>query len=84
MFGIPTASGVEGRQRASEEEEEDDGGGGAALRPRDFFWDTVVLYVVGVILGLTAVDVVTEFVRGSEVRCYHPNRCVRAFGIPII
>ena len=42
-------------------------------RPREFFWDSVVLYVVSAIIGLTAIDVVTEFIRGSAVECFLPN-----------
>ena len=41
-------------------------------KPREFFWDSVSLYVVGVIIALAAVDVVTEFLRGSAVSCFSP------------
>lgn len=40
---------------------------------RDFFWDSIALYIVGVILALAAIDVVFEFVRPSDVQCYLPN-----------
>lgn len=43
------------------------------LTSRDFFWDTMVLYVVWSILSLAAVDIITEFVRGSKVACFPPN-----------
>lgn len=42
-------------------------------RPRDFFWDSISLYVVGVILALTVVDVTTEFLRGSTISCLFTN-----------
>ena len=41
---------------------------------RDFFWDTIILYVVSVIVGLTAVDAISEYIRGSDVKCYSPDR----------
>ena len=41
-------------------------------KPREFFWDSVSLYVVGVIIALAAVDAITEFLRGSAVSCFHP------------
>ena len=45
-------------------------GEGETLAPRDFFWDSVALFVISAIVGLTVLDVVTEFVRGSNVECY--------------
>ena len=42
-----------------------DGEGNNSFRPREFFWDSVTLYVVSAIIGLAAIDVVTEFLRGS-------------------
>ena len=44
--------------------------------PREFFWDSVALYVVSAIIGLAAIDVVTEFIRGSSVSCYAPSGVV--------
>lgn len=38
-------------------------------RPREFFWDSISLYVVGVILALAVIDVLTEFLRGSTISC---------------
>ena len=46
------------------------------LPPRDFFWDSVALYVVSVIMGLAVIDVVTEFIRNSDVSCYAPSGAV--------
>ena len=43
---------------------------GTNLKSRDFFWDSVILYLVSVILALSAVDALTEFIRGSGVACY--------------
>ena len=40
-----------------------------ALKPRDFFWDSAILYLVSVILALSVVDALTEFIRGSTVTC---------------
>ena len=38
-------------------------------RPREFFWDNITLYVVGVIIALAAIDAITEFIRGSSISC---------------
>ena len=48
-----------------------EGGGtdGEDLKPREFFWDSVILYIVSVILALSAVDALTEFIRGTGVSC---------------
>ena len=40
------------------------------FRPREFFWDSVTLYVVSAIIALSAIDVLTEFIRGSKVSCF--------------
>ena len=61
--GVPDAKGLEGRRE----------GESAAPKSRDFFWDSVTLFVVTAILALTAIDVVAEYVRGSEVQCFLPN-----------
>ena len=55
------------------EGKKDNGGEGGTLTPRDFFWDSVALFVISAIVGLTVLDVVTEFVRGSNVECYLPE-----------
>lgn len=60
---IPNPKGLEGRKE----------GQTPAPQSRDFFWDSITLYIVAVILGLAAIDVITEFVRGSEVQCILPN-----------
>ena len=44
-----------------------------APRSRDFFWDSIVLFVVFAILTLTGIDVVVEFIRGSSVQCLLPG-----------
>ena len=49
-----------------------EGKGEDSARPREFFWDSVSLYVVGVIIALAAIDAITEFLRGSSVTCYSP------------
>ena len=58
------------------------------FRPREFFWDSVTLYVVSVIIALAAIDVLTEFIRGSNVSCFpsddveisdHRNDYIRDF-----
>jgi hypothetical protein len=51
----------------------DSDGEGGTLTPRDFFWDSVALFVISAIVGLTVLDVITEFVRGSNVECYLPE-----------
>lgn len=61
--GVPDVKGLEGRKK----------GENAAPQSRDFFWDSVTLFVVTAIVALTAIDVVSEFVRGSEVQCFFNN-----------
>ena len=39
------------------------------LKPRDFFWDSAILYIVSVILALSVVDAVSEYIKGSSVVC---------------
>ena len=64
MATVPDPKELEGRKE----------GQTPAPQSRDFFWDSITLYIVSAILALTAIDVVTEFVRGgSEVQCYLPN-----------
>ena len=43
---------------------------------RDFFWDSVTLFVVTAIVALTGIDVVAEFIRGSDVQCFLPNETI--------
>ena len=44
-----------------------------ALVPRDFFWDSIALFVISAIIGLTVLDAVTEFIRGGSVECFLPQ-----------
>ncbi len=39
------------------------------IKARDFFWDSIILYLVSIILALAGVDALIEFIRGSEVSC---------------
>ncbi len=43
-------------------------------KPREFFWDSITLYIVGVIISLAAIDVLTEFIRGTELSCLVPQQ----------
>lgn len=48
-------------------------GGEGSLQLRDFFWDKVVLFLSSSIVALTAVDILTELLRGgSDIVCYLP------------
>ncbi len=38
-------------------------------KPREFFWDSITLYIVGVIISLATIDVLSEFIRGTELSC---------------
>ena len=40
--------------------------------PKEFFWDSLVHFVVSAILALAAVNIVSEFIRGGEVACFPP------------
>ena len=62
-MGAPDAKGLEGRQE----------GEPTAPRSREFFWDSLVLFVVAAIVALTAIDAVAEFIRGSDIECFLPN-----------
>ncbi len=64
--GGADAKDLEGKAKSDPEEN-------SSLAPREFFWDSIVLFVLSAILGLTAIDVVSEFVRGSSVECYVPG-----------
>ena len=50
-----------------------EGKGDDSSKPREFFWDSVSLYVVGIIIALAAIDALTEFLRGSSVACFSPR-----------
>ena len=57
---------VEGEE---EEEEEKDSFG-----VRELFWDRLVLFLTGAIVALTAVDILTELLRGgTDIVCYIPE-----------
>ena len=43
-----------------------------SLKQREFFWDNIVLFVVSTIIGLAAIDVITELIRGGGVACFPP------------
>ena len=64
MASVPDAKELEGRKKDNPDQ---------APQSRDFFWDSITLYIVGTILALSAIDVVSEFLRGSDVKCYLPN-----------
>ena len=61
------AKGLEGRKD----------GESPAPQSRDFFWDSITLFVVGAIVSLSAIDAVSEFVRGSQVQCFFNNSAVK-------
>lgn len=54
-------------------EDLDDSNREESIKPREFFWDNIVLFVVSSIIGLAAIDVVTEFIRGGDVACFSPQ-----------
>lgn len=68
MASGPDVRGLEGKGGDGEEEEE-----GGGIKPREFFWDSITLYVVFAILGLTTIDVVTEFIKQPQVQCFSRN-----------
>lgn len=64
--GATDPKGLEGRP------EGDEGSENSNLRAREFFWDSIVLYVVSVMVALATFDAITEYIRGSEVECFSP------------
>ena len=63
------ASGINVQDLEGKKEQEE----GKPLEPRDFFWDSLALYVISVVVGLSVLDAVAEFVRGSDVECFLPE-----------
>lgn len=61
--GVGPVKGLEG----SPDEE------GKPLAPREFFWDSIVIYVVSSIIALASVETISEFIRGSQVNCLIAN-----------
>ena len=51
-------------------------GENAAPQSRDFFWDSITLFVVAAIVALSAIDAISEFIRGSQVQCYYNQSTV--------
>ena len=47
-------------------------------RPREFFWDSITIYIFGVILALAGLDALTEFIRGSSIACIVSGQDVTA------
>ena len=39
-------------------------------KPREYFWDTIIIYVAFLILNLAAADFAIEFVRDNEIVCF--------------
>lgn len=64
MATVPHPKNLEGR--ANDENT-------TAMQSRDFLFDSITLYVVAAILGLTAVILITEFINQSTVQCFIPD-----------
>ena len=64
MATIPHPKNLEGRKDDENE---------TAMQSRDFLFDSITIYVVAAILGLTAVVLITEFISQSTVQCYLPG-----------
>jgi hypothetical protein len=68
------AGGVNPAELDEEDEVEEGGRGGDGPPVRDFFWDKVVLFLCSAIVALTAVDILTELLRGgSDIVCFIPE-----------
>ena len=70
MSVLQSAQGAFGNK--AEELDDSNGDENGAIKPTEFFWDNIVLFVVSSIIGLAAIDVITEFLRGSGVSCFSP------------
>ena len=70
VFRGADPKGLQGKSKSGEIGDKENS---VVLSGREFFWDSVVLYVVSAIIGLTAIDLVSEFIRGSGVECYSPS-----------
>ena len=66
--GTPNARGLEGKSTNGEDEEDS-----KTIQPREFFWDSITLYVVFAIVSLSSIDLIIEFIRQPEVRCFSRN-----------
>jgi hypothetical protein len=64
---VPDAKGLEGRK---------DGENRPSVLSRDFFLDSVTLFVVGAVIALSAIDVVSELIRRSRVQCFFDESAV--------
>lgn len=62
---------LKGNERKSESEQQHQVS--TPITPKDFYWDQIVIILVSAILGLTALEVVVEFFRGSVVQCFTPT-----------
>ena len=69
MASGANVKGLEGKGSGDGEEEEEEG----SIKPREFFWDSITLYVVFAIIGLTTIDLVTEYIKQPEVQCFSRN-----------
>ena len=45
----------------------------AAVSAKDFYWDHIVVILVSAILGLSLLDIVSEYFRGAGVQCFSPS-----------
>ena len=76
LGGVAQLSGGTNPQKLDDNNEEEDGAveeiNQGALK--DVFWDRLVVFLTTAIIGLTALDILTELLRGgSEVVCFLPD-----------
>lgn len=66
-LSFPDAKDLEGRKPGEKRPD---------VQSRDFFWDSLTLFLMGAILTLAVIDVVFEWIRESRIQCFFNQSAV--------